>query len=369
MGYGSLKILHLSSPLSWRGGEQQVEYLISELKILGIPQGILCPTNSEMLKRSASYGVPVYSQYKSSGLSLAFAKKIKALCVNEHYTIVHAHDSHAHTFAFLAALLGNKAAIVVSRRVDFPLSRSFLSKRKYNHKNVKRILCVSDTIRRIVQDSIGRKERAKTVYSGVDPRRFSKETDRPILRKELGLDKNIRIVGNVAALADHKDYPTWFNAVKELRNIDQLHFVWIGGGELRKEMEAQIKKDKLEDKITLMGHRDDLPLLLPDFDIFLFSSKTEGLGTSVLDAWACEIPVIATIAGGIPEMITHEETGVLVETGDYKGMSKEILRLLEDQKLSQRFVTNATKKLERFDYRNTAKATLQEYYTISLEKS
>ena len=74
----------------------------------------------------------------------------------------------------------------------------------------------------------------------------------------------------------------------------------------------------------MTGFRKDIPKILPELDIFLFSSKTEGLGTSLLDAFACQVPVVATNAGGVPELIIHEKTGLLSPTKDPQSLAKNV---------------------------------------------
>ncbi|MBT8195827.1 MAG: glycosyltransferase family 4 protein, partial [Bacteroidia bacterium] len=111
--------------------------------------------------------------------------------------------------------------------------------------------------------------------------------------------------------------------------------------------------------------RTDIADILPEIDVFLITSKTEGLGTTVLDAIANKIPVVATAAGGIPEMIRDEETGLICDTGDYKILSKNVQRMISDKRLQNKVIENAYQLVNKeFTKEITANKTLEIYKAI-----
>ena len=119
-------ILHISTPKSWRGGEQQLAYLYEELDLKGVTQYILCKKDGEMAKRGKSKGWNIIECHKKMAIDPFFARKVKIVCQQKQIDIIHAHDSHAHSFAIISSsLFGNKTPIIVSRRVDFAISRLF----------------------------------------------------------------------------------------------------------------------------------------------------------------------------------------------------------------------------------------------------
>jgi glycosyltransferase involved in cell wall biosynthesis len=121
-----------------------------------------------------------------------------------------------------------------------------------------------------------------------------------------------------------------------VRRVPDARFVIAGEGELRGALEHQIKALGLEKHVILAGFRPDVLSLHKAFDIFVMSSLTEGLGTSLLDAMACGKPVVATTAGGIPEVVRDGETGLLVPPKDDQAMADAIVRLLKDGSLRAR---------------------------------
>ena len=118
-----MKVLHVSTPMSWRGGEQQAAYLVCALKQMQVDVLVLTPDQSALSKKMQEDGIPVVNYSARGLLDLRLAKKIANICKEEKVDVIHTHDSHAHSAAVLsAAAFGNKTPVVVSRRVDFAVS-------------------------------------------------------------------------------------------------------------------------------------------------------------------------------------------------------------------------------------------------------
>ncbi len=359
-------VLHVSTAKTWRGGEQQLAYLAGELKKTEIKQYILCVAGSAVETFCIHSHIPYFSADKRSSVDVFFARKIASICRKNKVNIVHTHDSHAHTFAVLANdLFGNRSAIIVSRRVDFPVSKSFFSRYKYNHSAVKFILCVSDKIREITSASLKRPEVAVTVHSGIDVRRFENSRNTGVLHKEFGLSEKTKIVGNVAALAPHKDYFTFIDtaAIVCRKDLDVCFFM-VGDGPMHSELKNYVKQSGFASRIIMTGFRSDIPAILPEFDVFLITSETEGLGTSILDAFACGVPVVATDAGGIPEIVIHDITGLVAPVKDIVTLARNTERLLADGSMSERLTKGASDHLKAFSTTATAAATLKYYRQV-----
>ena len=361
-----ISVLHIATALSWRGGEQQVAYLVSELIGKHIRQLVLCSEGSAMESWCRDAEMPHYTAKKRSSVDISYAKKIKEICIEHSISLVHAHDSHAHTFAVIAAISGNAAKIIVSRRVDFAVSKGPFSRFKYNHSSVARILCVSEKIKSLTMPAVKDPLKLVTVHSGIDTSRFINKTSKNILHHEYNLPAGTKIIGNIAALAPHKDYNTFVNTVVLLKQkLPGTCFFIIGEGDERQKIEKQIRENGLEDVIIMTGFRNDIPEILPELDVMLITSETEGLGTSILDAFACMIPVVATAAGGIPEIVIHEKTGLLAAVGDTHGLAEQVLRIVHDRELASQLVKGASKHLENFSREATASKTLTEYVAVT----
>ncbi len=365
-----MRVLHLSSALSWRGGEQQIAWLFQELKKQGIEQWIACVKDSVLEEWCLRQDFPVLSYTKRFSADPIPGLLIRRFCQKENIDLIHIHDSHAHTYAiFAASLWGNKTPMVLSRRVDFPIQNNFFSHWKYNHPRIRSILCVSKFIREILAPDIKDPQKLVVVHDGIDLQRFGfVRTGR--LHKELGLAKETLLIGNVAAIAPHKDYFTFVDTVAVLKETDlPLHFLIIGadGGE-QEAIEKYIKEKHLTAEISLLGFRPDVPVLLPELSVFLFTSKTEGLGSSILDAFACQIPVVATAAGGIPEILIHEKNGLLVPIQQATQLAEQVLRLLQENGLAEKLSSNAFASVQNYSCAAMASQTL-DIYQKTLAKS
>jgi glycosyltransferase involved in cell wall biosynthesis len=361
-----MKVLHVSTPMSWRGGEQQAAYLALALKEMKVAVSVMTPLHSALSVRMLEDGISVIN-FKSRGiLDLSLANKIAKVCKEQKFDVIHTHDSHAHSAAVLsAAVFGNNTPLVVSRRVDFAVSSNPFSIWKYNHASIKKIVCVSEMIFKMTALSINEKEKLTVVHSGINTTNYNFSLDRNLLKDELNLSHEVILVGNLSALADHKDFPTFLKTAKALVEEDErIHIVIGGSGAEESMIRSFIREHQLESRIHLLGFRKDVVQVMKSLDVFLITSKTEGLGTIVLEAFAAEIPVVATRAGGIPELVNDEVTGLLCEIGDVDGLKTTVKRILTDHEFKATLIHNAKIKVQDFSFQATAKKTFQIYQEI-----
>lgn len=361
-----LRLLHIGTARTWRGGEQQIAYLFEELQKKPCKQLILCKPNSELSKYFLNHDIEVIGLPPRPAYRLKAAAQLRRICERHQIDLVHLHDSHAHTIAFLSAtLFGNKTPFVLSRRVDFPVQHNYFSSKKYNHPAIKRILCVSKEVKKIMAYAVYDHTKLEVVYDGIDIQKFEGIEKLNILRHELNIPDNVPLVGNTSALADHKDYFTFIDTAKLLLSKNKaLHFMIIGKGPMEKEIKAYAQSRKLGNNITFTGFRDDVIQILPELDVFLMTSKTEGLGTSLLDAMAAGVPIVSTNAGGIPEIIKHEQTGLLTGVKDVSQLATEVLRILKDTDLRNKLITSAKEFVKGFSKEQTAEKTWKIYEDV-----
>ena len=361
-----MTILHVSTPVSWRGGEQQVAYLATALKSMGINQVVLCPQGSVLAERMMEVSVPVATFEKRGPFDFELARKIFRLSKGKPFDIIHCHDSHAHSAAVVAAAhYGVKSPIIISRRVDFPVSSNPLSRWKYNHPSIRRIICVSKTISDITAPAIKDVSKLAVVHSGIDLHKYDQHSGARKLISELGLNEKTKIVGNLSALADHKDYPTFIRTAARVIAIDpSVHFIIAGKGKEEKRIAKMINDLKLHANVHMLGFREDIVEVMQSLDIFLITSVTEGLGTIVLEAFAAGVPVVATRAGGIPEMVEDGVTGLLAPIGDADALAAATMRILNDPELGKQLANNASQRVQEFSYQATAEKTLMIYRTF-----
>ena len=287
-----------------------------------------------------------------SGLKIFDSYFLKQYVKQNKIDLIHCHTSNAHTLAYYSGLFGMHRPIIVSKRTDFPIR----SAKKYNHKDIAAVLCVSDKINEITTNSIVDKNKVHTVYSGIDPSRFN--VIQKSLKEMLGISKESVLIGNCSAIADQKDYFTFLDVAKKLPHYE---FVIIGSGPLEKEVMNYASTLNLKN-IHFTGFMNDIESYLSSLDLFLITSKTEGLGTSILDAMICKIPVVATKAGGIPEIVIDRKTGLLEEIGNSQRLSQNVENLISNSQLREKLCQEAFKNVSvNFTKEATADATYQIY--------
>ena len=360
-----LKIMHLSSEKSWRGGEQQIAYLISFLLLERVDVIVCSRKGSAFSEWCKNNGVPYYELGFKNGIDIKTALKIKRIAKKEGVDIVNTHSGKSQSLAYLATNLGMDKPMVVHRRVDFPIKTSGFSLSKYNHRNVKAIVCVSNAIANLVKKAVSKPERVTTVYSGINPERFTHNPATKYLHTEFGIDPSKMLIANISAIAPHKDYETFLHTARLV--IDKrtdCHFLAIGDGKLKTEMESLSKNLDLDAHVTFTGFRKDIPLLFREMSVFLITSETEGLGTTVIDALYNGIPVVATDAGGIPELVLDKEVGFLCPVGNAECLAKKVGLLLDSEELRRELGQNAIKRSKLFTNQKMGEGVLQVYLSV-----
>ena len=323
--------LHIDTARSWRGGQNQVLLTVLGMRALGHRAMLVAHAAGELRQR-AKEGLDLVPLTPKTEMDLAAAWRLSRLIKQLGPDIVHAHDPHGVAMAALALSMSTQLAkppLVAARRVDFHLKGNALSRWKY--RQVDCFICASDAIRAmLVADGVPA-ARAVTVHEGIDLGRVEAA---PVadLHAELWLPHHAPLVGNVAALVPHKGQRHLIEAAAVvIQKVPDARFVIAGEGELRPQLERLIKERHLEKHVFLAGFRPDILSVHKAFDIFVMSSITEGLGTSLLDAMACGKPIVATTAGGMPEVVADGRTGILVPPRDHETMAAAIVKLLTEE--------------------------------------
>ena len=359
------RILHLSSESTWRGGEQQMAYLIEESLASGIEVSVAVKRNSAFQEWCAERKIPFHPMSFANGLDISTALKIKGVAQERKVDLIHTHSGKSQSLAYWASQLGMPQPVVVHRRVDFPLKSKGFSLRKYTYPGVKAIICVSKTIEEMVREKTGTDKFVSTVYSGIDFSRFNSAPATGYLHREFGISPEKKLVANISALADHKDYPTFIRAAKAFsEKSDEVHFLIVGDGELRSELEKLVSASGIQNHLTFMGFREDVPKIFRELTAFLITSKTEGLGTTVIDAMHNGLPILATRGGGIPELVVDGETGFLCEVGDHQCLAEKLLYLIEHPDEAADFGKNARERSLLFSKEAMAREVVKIYEKV-----
>jgi glycosyltransferase involved in cell wall biosynthesis len=359
MAVQKTKVIHIDTELGWRGGQQQVIYLHKSLCDKGFHSNLICNPNSALHQKCIESNLPVTPIRMRGEVDFFSALKVSRLVKSEKVDIVQCHSGHAQSIGILSKLFYKQVKLITVRRVDFNIKKNLLSRIKYTTNLIDKIVCVSHNIKNVlIQDGIP-EEKLEVIHSGVDLNRFKFPNKSSNIRKEYNLGDDDILIGTVAAFVGHKDYNNLIHSAKiVLQSFPRVTFIAVGDGNELKQMKELTKQLVIEDNFIFTGYREDVLDLLHSFDIFVLASKKEGLGTSVLDAQAAGLPIVATNAGGIPEMIENGVNGLLVEKQNSGALANGILKLISDADLIKKISSGAKISVEKFDIRNTMNKNL-----------
>lgn len=357
-----LRVLHIDTQMSWRGGQQQAYYLHKSLITLGIKSLMLCQPNSEMALKCHNENTPHFIVKISNEVDLIAVFKILKL-INQHkFNIIHCHSAHALTIGIILKIMLRHLVLIGSRRVDFPIRKHLLSTFKYSTPLVDKIVCISENIKQVMLDSGIHESKLEMIHSGIDINKFENMKDCPVPEEIKEFIGKRKIIGTIAALVGHKDYPTLLRAARlVIDKDDDCVFIAVGDGR-DKEMLLNLKKDLyLGNDFIFTGYKSNVKDYLAYFDIFVLSSKLEGLGTSVLDAMSAGIPVVACSSGGIPEMIVHQENGLLAETENPEDLAEKLEYALHNHDIMQTYALKSKEIVQKFSIERTVEHNIKLY--------
>jgi glycosyltransferase involved in cell wall biosynthesis len=187
----------------------------------------------------------------------------------------------------------------------------------------------------------------RVLYNGVDLAPLPNQKSRQEIRAELGLDPDQPVVGLVARL-DHraKGHLELIQAMSSLKETHPFHVLMVGGGRRQEEMQELAASLGLQERVHFLGNRRDVPALLQAMDIFVLPSHSEGVSLAVLEAMAAGLPVIVSEVGGLPEIVRHEENGLLIPPKDPEALARSLARLLENPGLAASLGQKAREHIE-----------------------
>lgn len=350
-----LTVLHVDTERGWRGGERQALWLAATLQRGGHRSIVAARDGEPLAIRARECALEVVHCAPFSEFDPVAVWRLRRVIRKRGVQIVHAHTGHAVGLAALAAA-GTQARIVVTRRVDFMLRANAGTRWKYGRAHA--IIAISRAVATALEASGIARERIEIIPSGVDLTRTFEPASHATLRG-LGVPDGAPLVVQVSQLVGHKDPVTFVRAVAAARaRVPALRALLIGEGALRPQVEAAITECGVGDVLRLTGYRRDADALLAAADVATLSSQEEGLGTVLLDAMSMGTPTVATAAGGIPEIIVDEVSGLLAAVHDGAQLGEAIARVLTDGALAARLSSGGRARALEFSIERTAERTL-----------
>ena len=366
--------LHVDTARTWRGGQNQVLLTVNGLRSIGHRAALVAHPGGELRQR-VQEGLDLIPIAPRTEMDLTAAWRFSRVVRRLQPDVIHAHDPHGVAMAALAlsfsagaARGGRVPALVAARRVDFHLKGNSFSRWKY--RQVDCFIAASEAIRQmLIADGVPA-DHAITVHEGIDVEHVAAAP--PVnVHETFWLPHLAPVVGNVAALVPHKGQRYLVDAAHlVVQEMPDVRFIILGEGELREHLEKQVHEYHLEKHVLLPGFRTDVLGCIKGFDLFAMSSVTEGLGTSLLDAMACGRPIVATEAGGIPEIVEDGVNGLLVPPRDHAALAGAIVRMLKDPASRQRMGDAGLARVTaRFTVDRMVEETAAVYARLSAERN
>lgn len=329
-----LRTAHVSTPLTYRGGENQALLLMRGLRLRGHEAILFSPPGSALAARARAEGIPVVELRLGSELNPFAMFRLAKELRKAQPDVIQMHDGHAVTLGGVAARLAGIRRRVATRRSSY---RAGLA---WKWKNLaERTVAISATVKdNLVADGVPQ-ESIRVVYSAVNAERLG-PADRRESRERLGLVEDARAIFCPAAFTSEKAHDVLleaFNRVK--REMADTVLLLAGEGELEPQMRKLAEELSLGSSVRFLGWREDVAELYAASDLFVMASRYEGLCSSVLEAMWCGLPVVVTDAGGLPEAVG--DCGRVVPTGNAEALARAILEALTDRDTTDRLARAA----------------------------
>jgi len=280
------------------------------------------------------------------------------------------------THLFLGGFIGRIAALLVRAPIIIHTEHNTYIWKRFYHiwidrflaRFTKIIVAVSREVMRftVEQERID-KEKFVVIYNGIDLRDFNIQKE-DSLRGEFKIPRDSVLVGSIGRLVSQKGFEYLINAARDVSKVvPNAYFLIIGDGPLRHRLQEIAESFGISRNVIFTGYRRDISRILGSLDIFVLSSLIEGFPNALMEAMACARPVIATMVGGVPELISQDENGLLVYPSDSQALCVAIISLIKDGDKA-RMLGEAAKRLitEKFGIDNMAKETERLYRKVTV---
>jgi len=344
---GRTIVVHIITKLELGGAQQNTLFTVANLErskyepvLISGTDGILVEV-AKKLKDVKVYLIPELAREINPFKDIISLLKIRRILMDLKYLstiIVHTHSSKAGILGRWAARLAGINLIIHSIHGfsfnDYQpsfLRAFYMFLERVTSLITKRFIAVSKAnIEKGINKRIFSKDKAVLIRSGIDIKEYQKAGfNRKEERGKLGFDAEIPLVAMVACFKPQKSPLDFVRVAKIVSDeINEVLFLLVGDGVLRSEIEEQIKKFKIDDKIILLGWRDEIPEIMNCIDILVLTSLWEGLPRVFPQAMASGKPVIATKVDGAPEAIKNDINGFLLAPKDINGIAEKVIYLI-----------------------------------------
>ena len=372
MNQRPIRVVYLVHTLAVGGAEEMILSLVRHLPV-GYDPAVVCigapgPIGEEIRKT----GVPFHALGLNPGVMRPFdVLRLQQFLFDLAPDIVH-------TFLLTASLFGRFAAMMAHVPVVIGTEVNIYERKQPLHRLAERwlmkgtdaVICSAESVRDFYISQIGADAaKVKVIYNAVDWSQLQSTVAPDAMRAEFGIPADAPLAGIIARLTEQKAHRVLFEAMAARNDLSTLHLLIVGDGELRDELRQHVERFGLAHRVHFAGARRDLGNILAAIDLFVMPSLWEGLPLSLVLAMGAGLPVIASRVAGIPEVVHHGISGLLVTPGNAAELGEALSQVLHDDALRSRLGEQARAFVTpRFGIGDFVSATTACYTRLLAEK-
>jgi glycosyltransferase involved in cell wall biosynthesis len=326
-----LTILHTEASPGWGGQEIRILSEAAAFAKRGFRVLIACQPGSPLEREARRRGLTARAVAMPKALDAHAFWQVRRLMQTEMVDLVHTHSSiDAWLAGFAARSL--RLPVVRSRHVSIPVKR----RRSFVYNSLcDRIISSGNAVREVLIEAGVDPVKIIAIPAGVDTAQFHPAVSGTAVRQEIGLHGPV--IGTVAMFRHSKGHHVLLQAMPEiLAHEPEVVFLWVGDGVGRMTLQQEVVKAGVQAKVYMAGFREDVPACIAAMDVVVLPSiRSDGVPQVILQALAMRKPVVASAVGGIPEVIEHQRTGVLVPPNDPQALADAIVQLRRDPQVAE----------------------------------
>lgn len=343
------KILHLTLSLNVGGRERVIVNLSNNLLKEGFISSICCLRKSGVLSQYLNDRIKVFEVFKKHRVDLSIIKQLKDYLKSNNISIIHCHNPGTLFYGLIAAKWA-KTPSIISTEHGFSNKILWRGRLKESmlYRYVDEIIAVSENLKELMIENYKISPEKITLLPNGSPSAKVNE-NKYNSRRTLGMPENIFNIGIIARLDPVKNHKMLLDAIYNIvKNKLSVHLWIVGSGKEKEKIEKETKRLEIEEYVSLLGERNDVPIILNALDCLVLSSFSEGFPVTILEAMSAGLPIIATDVGGNREIIKNGRSGILVKSNSSEELAKAIISLMKDRKLREKIGLTAKQQFEKY---------------------
>jgi len=356
-----VRLLELRNTYKWGGGPDKTILLSAEkhdaqrVSVVVVYIRDVRDKEFQITEMAKGRGLTYYEIPEHGKFDLRVLGALREIILRHDINMIHGHDYKSDLFAYLIRKImwKRKIALVSTAHAWVMLGRKgelyrrldlFLMKR-FNH-----LFAVSQATQEEMLAAGIPQSKITVLYNGIDTETWSRDQIQSTVREELGIPQSSQVLGYVGRIMPEKDLETWIRAAAIVaKRYPQAKYVLVGEGRdgtTLDELKALAASLGIADQLIFPGCRRDVPQVYTAFDVFVMSSRREGLPNSILEAMALGVPVVTTDVAGAKELVVNNETGFVVDQKDIQGLASSILKILDHESVRSSMARAGRERVE-----------------------